>query len=66
MQLSADGVRLKMLSGFAGIDDFRYNPQTSSLIVVDSGERIVKHIRSDESVIGVFEEAVYPSKVFTE
>ena len=66
MQLSADGVRLKMLSGFAGIADFRYNPQTSSLIVVDSGERIVKHIRSDESVIGVFEEAVYPSKVFTE
>lgn len=66
LQLSSNGVRLNEIIGFSGVSDFIINNETNTLIVVDHRAGIVKHIRRDSSIIGVYNDAVDPSKVYSE
>ena len=66
MQLSPDGIRLNEVTGFSGIADFKINTESNTIVVADYVERVVKHIRPNSSVIGVFQDAFYPSKVYVE
>ena len=66
MQLSPDGIRLNEVTGFSGITDFILIRESNTIAVTDYVQHNVKHIRKDASVIGVFEEAIYPSKVYSE
>ncbi|MGD9488966.1 MAG: hypothetical protein AB7W47_13150 [Calditrichaceae bacterium] len=66
MQLSYNGLRLSQREGFISPSDLRINPKNGNLIVSDTGTRLVKHFRSDSTLIGVFSNAIYPFKVFIE
>ncbi|MEJ2053403.1 MAG: fibronectin type III domain-containing protein [Calditrichaceae bacterium] len=67
VQLSPEGIRLKEITGFSGISDFRLNDKSNTILIADHVTKVVKHIRlSDLSVIGVFKGAIYPSKVYSE
>ncbi len=66
MQLSSDGIRLNEITGFKGISDFKFISKTNTIVVTDPVTNMVKHLRSNSSVIGVFKEAFYPSKVYVE
>ncbi|MGD9897524.1 MAG: hypothetical protein AB7T22_00215 [Calditrichaceae bacterium] len=66
MQLSYNGLRLSQRIGFISPSDLRINPKNGNLIVSDTGTRLVKHFRSDSTLIGVFSNAIYPFKVFIE
>ncbi len=66
MQLSWEGTRLNEITGFSGISDFKFINETNTIIVADPVESLVKHLRPNSSVIGVFDEAAYPSKVYVE
>lgn len=66
MQLSEAGDRLIELKGFSSIMDFKINPGQGTIIVSDYRGRIVSHIRQDAETIGIFKEAIYPSKVYSE
>ena len=66
MQLSSEGIRLNEIAGFSGISDFKYISETNTIIVADPVDYLVKHIRPNGSVIGVFNKASYPSKVYVE
>ena len=66
MQLSPDGIRLNEVTGFSGIADFKINIESNTIIVADHVERVVKHVRPNSSVIGVFQDVIYPSKVYSE
>lgn len=64
MQLSATGDRLSEIEGFGSIADFKMNPLTKTLVVVDYKNGIVKHVRSDMTIVGISREAIYPFRVY--
>jgi hypothetical protein len=66
MQLSLDGIRLNEIDGFSGISDFKFISETNTIVVADPVDNLVKHLRPNSSVIGVFDKAVYPAKVYVE
>ena len=66
MQLSLDGIRLNEIAGFSGISDFKFISETNTIVVADPVDNLVKHLRPNSSVIGVFDKAVYPAKVYVE
>jgi len=64
VQLSANGDRLYTLKEFEHISDFNISRKTGYLIVADGGSGTVVHLKPDGSVIGTFDEAYYPFKVY--
>jgi len=66
MQLSPDGVRLKMLEEFEKPIDLAINPHNGNIIVIDAATATVTHIREDASVIGSYTNAAQPYKVLIE
>jgi len=66
MQLSSDGIRQNEVAGFSEISDFKFIVETNTLIAADPIEYLVKHIQSNGLVIGMFDRASYPSKVYVE
>jgi|GEM_PF-3216046 len=64
MQLSLTGDRLSEIEGFGSIADFKINPLTKTFIVADYRNGLVKHIRSNSTTIGIFREAIYPTRVY--
>lgn len=66
MQLSAEGIRLNEVVGFSGIADFKIIAESNTIIVADHVEHVAKHVRLNSTVIGVFQDVYYPSKVYIE
>ena len=66
MQLSYDGIRLKLLEGFSYIVDFQIISITETLVIADSKESVVTHMRPDSTIIGKYSGAAYPYKVYNE
>ncbi len=66
LQLSAAGLRLNTLKGFEFISDFVINPVNGNLVVADPRAHRVLNLRPDGSLVGSFDKAPYPFKVYIE
>lgn len=63
LQLSADGVRLKSLSGFKKIEDLAVNPYNGNLVVADHGAHQVVHLLLTGEIIGKISNAPFPFRI---
>ncbi len=66
MQLSPTGLRLNTLNGFMSITDFAINPLNGNLVVADRTAHRVVHLTKTGRLIGRFDKAPYPFKVYIE
>jgi len=66
MQLSGDGVRLTELEDYGNPIDVQVNPYNGNIIIIDAADAVVWHIRSDQSIVGSYNESRQPIKVLIE
>ena len=63
VQLSAEGERLNILTGFRYIKDIRISGKTGNIVTAYAGDATVYHLHSDGELIGKSEQALYPNRI---
>ncbi len=66
VQFSTTGIRLNTLSGFRSVKDFAINPINGNLVVADPRAHTVYHLKNNGTLIGKYENAPYPFRVYIE
>ncbi len=66
LQLSAQGTRLNSWQGFKYITDFAINPVNGNLVIADKVLHQLVHLYPDGRILGQFNKAPYPYKVYIE
>ncbi len=66
LQLSARGARLNSWQGFKYITDFAINPVNGNLVIADKVLHQLVHLYPDGRILGRFNKAPYPYKVYIE